>query len=671
MYSFNENYLMKDGKPILPVMGEFHFSRYMKEEWERALLNMKAGGVEIVATYIFWIHHEEARGEWDFTGQRCLRDFLECCRKCDLKVWLRIGPWAHGECRNGGFPDWLVEAERRGELKTRTNDDKYLKLVDELYKRIGEQAAGYMYKEGGPVIGIQIENEYGHCGGPSDKDEGMEHMNTLKKLAQDKGLITPYYSATGWGGAYVPEGFLAVLGGYVDAPWAEHTHELPASENFLFMPFHDDANIGSDFKDGGSGFTFDVSKVPYLTAELGGGLQVTAHRRTYPYPEDIEAQTVCMLGAGANLIGYYMYHGGTNPEGRYTTLQESKATGYNNDLPVKSYDFQTCLRENGLPNESYYRLRKHHIFIKNTEQLLAPAKPYLPSNIPTPDSPEDMDTLRACFRYNEEADCGFLFINNHQRKRLMTDKLVSKEEPLCFEVGTSHKKVLFNNIRVKTDAIIVLPYNLPVVTDNKEIRLKYTNASYLGHFCGKYYFYSDESRGNVFFEWSDGLSHDDAVVLLTTCEAERALFYQNDKHEDRTDGENSTGREYIMDEEGLCFIPKIQFASCGNIQYNVTDNNEYRLCIDYGAEDIGYQGKDIFLDLDFGGDKAELYENGKLIADWFSNGEVWRVAMKHHGYPKELILKLYPYEENVYYDLPAKKECRLENAELKEICSRS
>ncbi|MGN1188078.1 MAG: beta-galactosidase [Lachnospiraceae bacterium] len=652
MYSFNENYLMKDGKPILPVMGEFHFSRYMKEEWERALLNMKAGGVEIVATYIFWIHHEEARGEWDFTGQRCLRDFLECCHKCDIKVWLRIGPWAHGECRNGGFPDWLVEAERRGELKTRTNDEKYLKLVDELYMRIGKQAAGYMYKDGGPVIGVQIENEYGHCGGPSDKKEGMEHMNTLKKLAQKNGLIAPYYSATGWGGAYVPEGFLAVLGGYVDAPWAEHTHELPASENFLFMPFHDDANIGSDFKDGGNGFTFDVGKVPYLTAELGGGLQVTAHRRTYPYPEDIEAQTVCMLGAGANLIGYYMYHGGTNPDGRYTTLQESKATGYNNDLPVKSYDFQTCLRENGLPNESYYHLRKHHIFIKSTEQLLAPAKPYLPSNIPTPDSPEDMDTLRACFRYNEEADCGFLFINNHQRKRLMTDKLVSKEKPLCFEVGTSHKKVLFDNIHVKTDAIIILPYNLPVVIDGKELRLEYTNASYLGHLCGKYYFYSDEIRENVFFEWSDGLTHDDAVVLLTTYEAEHAVFYQYDDVEDS------------MDREGIRFLPEIQFASCGNIQYNVTDNNEYKLCIDYGAEGTGYQGKDIFLDLDFGGDRAELYEDGKLIADWFSNGEVWRVALKFHGYPKELTLKLYPYEENVYYDLPAKKECRLAGAKL-------
>lgn len=197
-----------------------------------------------------------------------------------------------------------------------------------------------MHKDGGPVIGIQIENEYGHAGGPSDREEGMAHMHTLRAMAEEKGLTAPYYSATGWGGAYVPESFLPVLGGYVDAPWANHIHELAASENFLFQPFHDDANIASDFAEGQSGFTFDTSKFPYLTAELGGGLQVTAHRRTYPYPEDIEAQTICMLGAGANLIGYYMYHGGVNPDGKYTTLQESKATGYANDLPVKSYDFR-------------------------------------------------------------------------------------------------------------------------------------------------------------------------------------------------------------------------------------------------------------------------------------------------------------------------------------------
>ncbi len=474
VYSYNSECLTCNDRPILPIMGEFHFSRYPEKEWRSALENMKLGGVEITATYVFWIHHEEAEREWDFSERRNLKAFLNCCREVGMKVWLRIGPWAHGECRNGGFPDWLVEKERRGELTLRTDDPQYLRYVDVFFTKIAEQAEGYMHKDGGPVIGIQIENEYGHAGGPSDREEGMAHMRTLCAMAEKKGLEAPYVSATGWGGAYVPGSFLPVLGGYVDAPWANHTHELAASENFLFQPFHDDANIASDFSEGQSGFTFDAAEFPYLTAELGGGLQVTAHRRTYPYPEDIEAQTICMLGAGANLIGYYMYHGGVNPDGKYSTLQESKATGYANDLPVKSYDFQTCLRENGLPSESYYRLRKHHVFIKNTEELLAPAKAYLPENIPGPAGAEDMETLRAAFRYNEAADCGFLFINNHQRKRKMTEKRITPETPLKFAVPSGEgekKQIVFDRLCVRTDAILVLPYNLPVVIQGEELRL--------------------------------------------------------------------------------------------------------------------------------------------------------------------------------------------------------
>ena len=83
-----------------------------------------------------------------------------------------------------------------------------------------------------------------------------------------------------------------------------------------------------------------------------------------------------MLGSGANLLGYYMYHGGINPEGKDTTLQESRATGYNNDLPVKSYDFQTCIRESGEVKESYGRLRRLHLFLEDFGEELAGSLTY-------------------------------------------------------------------------------------------------------------------------------------------------------------------------------------------------------------------------------------------------------------------------------------------------------
>ena len=87
-----------------------------------------------------------------------------------------------------------------------------------------------------------------------------------------------------------------------------------------------------------------------------------------------------------------MYHGGINPEGKETTLQESRATGYNNDLPVKSYDFQTCIRESGEVNESYGRLRRLHLLLQDFGEELAGSETCFPEKLP--ESPEDLHTLR-------------------------------------------------------------------------------------------------------------------------------------------------------------------------------------------------------------------------------------------------------------------------------------
>ena len=111
---------------------------------------MKAAGIDIVATYIFWIHHEEVEGEWDWSGRRCLRGFAELCARNGLYLYPRIGPWAHGECRNGGFPDWLL----RKCPVVRADDPTYLGYVERFYGQIYAQLEGLLFKDGGPVIGI-------------------------------------------------------------------------------------------------------------------------------------------------------------------------------------------------------------------------------------------------------------------------------------------------------------------------------------------------------------------------------------------------------------------------------------------------------------------------------------------------------------------------------------
>lgn len=109
-------YFTRNGKPWVPIMGEFHFSRYNREHWYEELCKMKAGGITLVSTYIFWIYHEEIEGEFDFSGDNDLRAFILECKRAGLEVVIRIGPWAHGECRNGGFPDWLLKSPSSCEI---------------------------------------------------------------------------------------------------------------------------------------------------------------------------------------------------------------------------------------------------------------------------------------------------------------------------------------------------------------------------------------------------------------------------------------------------------------------------------------------------------------------------------------------------------------------------
>jgi beta-galactosidase GanA len=80
-------------------MGEFHFARYPENEWREELLKMKAGGVDIVSTYVFWIHHEEIEEQFDWSGSRNLRRFIQTCQEAGLKAFVRCGPWDHGEVR--------------------------------------------------------------------------------------------------------------------------------------------------------------------------------------------------------------------------------------------------------------------------------------------------------------------------------------------------------------------------------------------------------------------------------------------------------------------------------------------------------------------------------------------------------------------------------------------
>lgn len=443
-YGFTNKFLTKDEKPWFPIMGEIHFSRYPAKYWKESINKMKAGGVDIISAYVIWIHHEEIENQYDFSGDRNLREFVKAIKECKSKMLLRIGPWIHGETRNGGFPDWLLQ---KG-FQVRSNDKEYLETVKKWYKIIYDQVYDLLWSPenpDNPIVGVQIENEFGHCGGLNG-EEGELHMQTLTNMAKEIGFNLPYYTATGWGGA-MTGGLLPVMGGYCDAPWDQRTEKIEASGNYVFTHERNDHNIGSDYGFG-EGITFDMTKFPYLTAELGGGLQVTGHRRTVATSSDIGAMSLVKLGSGVGLLGYYMYHGGTNPDGKLTTLQESRATGYLNDLPEKSYDFRAPVREFGQISDTFRELKTLAYFTKDYGPDLVQKETIIPEENPL--DPSDFEHLRYSFRTNK--DGGYVFVNNYVR---LYDTKAHKDVELVSPEGIKLPKM-----DVETGAYFFLPYNI-------------------------------------------------------------------------------------------------------------------------------------------------------------------------------------------------------------------
>lgn len=425
----NNFYISRDGKPTVAVCGEFHYSRYPEDQWEQEIIKMRAGGINVLPTYVFWSLHEPNEGEWVWTGNRNLRKFFELCKKHGMDVIVRIGPFGHGEIRNGAIPDWIFAKN----LDIRSNDSKYLAYTDKLYKQIAKQIEGLYYKDGGPVIGCQIENEHQHSAAPwaieyngepvkdftaasydkgitklgvsvqdaniSTSDLGDQHMKTLLKMAQDAGIITPFYTATGWGNAAVIEGkAIPVTSAYTYPTW------FPDQRKSEFCMFKDLWH-NPDY----SPVRYNPVDYPSAAAEMGVGIQMVYDKRPICTPETAEALMTRVLGSGSNIIGYYMYHGGSTP------LMEGNTQFYSDQpmgLPKISYDFQAPLGEFGLEAPSYRPLRVIHNFLDDFGARLAPMQSVFPENVKTM-TPENRNDLRYAARMTPAGE-GFLFLINTQ-----------------------------------------------------------------------------------------------------------------------------------------------------------------------------------------------------------------------------------------------------------------
>ena len=459
--TWDSHSLMIDGHRVCPVMGEIHYSRVPQDEWQREVRKMREGGVTIIATYVFWSHIEEQEGIFRWDGQRDLRRFLEICKQEQMPVVLRLGPFCHGEVRNGGIPDWVFT---KG-CKLREQNPVFLGLAEKLYRQIFTQVQGLQWKDGGPVIAAQFDNEYRGRG---------EYLMALKQIAQEIGFDLPFYTRTGWPELRTPVPYgemLPLYGDYADGFWDKEVTEGCGSyyKAFNFKAFRSSTAIGTDLlgKQEAKTSANDVA-YPYFTCELGGGMATAYHRRPYVYPEDAYSMALVKLGSGSNLLGYYMYHGGTNPEGVLHTLNEVQTSPgtANNDLPQVTYDFQAPLGEFGQTYPQYYMLRPLHLFMQDFGETLAPMEASFPA-------PQDLkrgedNALRWAIRC--QGDSGFVFINNYERFYTLTTKK---------NVQLSLSGMNLPRLTIPSGTMAVLPVNIADI--------RYATAQLVARRDGKLY----------------------------------------------------------------------------------------------------------------------------------------------------------------------------------------
>ena len=447
----NSRYLTLNGVPQIPVMGELQFSRMPKERWEDEILKMKACGVNIIATYVFWNHHEEIEGQFDWQGNKDLRSFIKLCQRLGVWVYPRIGPWAHGEARNGGTPDWIL---RKKYLTDRSLDPVYEQYVDRYFQQIGLQLKGLMYKDGGPIVGVQLENEYWHG------KEGEPYIMWLKQTAKKYGIDVPLYTVTGWGdGSVPPNEVIPMWGGYPDESWNPDINRITGCDNYHFSSFRGDTTIGNAQVVKKEKY-MDYNNYPYFTCEMGVGIFNSIQRRPFLGRLDGLGMIQARIGSGANLLGYYIFAGGSNPLGIYSTNQEDKdETGSWSELSPISYDFQAAIKENGLLAPSYWEVKKFNYFLNEFGPQLAPMEAVF-----EPKADEDLQ-----YSVRAKDNSGFLFGINYCRNNVMPEK-----KQVCFRVKLRDETISFPSkpVNIPDSSLFIWPLNL----DMEGTRLVYATA---------------------------------------------------------------------------------------------------------------------------------------------------------------------------------------------------
>ncbi|XP_056621067.1 beta-galactosidase [Triplophysa dalaica] len=335
---YHQNSFLKDGKPFRYISGSIHYSRVPRVYWKDRLLKMYMAGLNAIQTYVPWNFHESVPGVYDFSGDRDLGYFLQLCQDIGLLVIMRPGPYICAEWDMGGLPAWLL---KKKDIVLRSSDPDYLTAVDKWMGKLLPFLKSYLYQNGGPIITVQVENEYGSyfaC-----DYNYMRHLASLFRshLGEDVLLFT----TDGAGVGYLKCGSLQGLYATVD--------------------FGPGANVTAAFE----AQRHAEPRGPLVNSEFYvGWLDHWGEKHSAVSTRAVVKTLNEILEMGAN-VNLYMFIGGTN-FGYWNGANTAYAP------QPTSYDYDAPLTEAGDLTEKYFTIRDViKMYRKIPEGIVPPSTP--------------------------------------------------------------------------------------------------------------------------------------------------------------------------------------------------------------------------------------------------------------------------------------------------------
>jgi beta-galactosidase len=318
-FALGEHEFLLDGKPFQIISGEMHPARIPREYWRHRIRMARAIGCNTVAAYVFWNYHEREPGEFDFaTENRDIAQFIRIVQEEGMFVLLRPGPYVCAEWDFGGLPPYLL---RIPDIKVRCMDPRYMEAVERYIGRLASLVRPLLVTGSGPVLMVQIENEYGSYANDTT------YLQALRQIWVKNGIDVPFYTADG------------------------------ASRSMLDAGTIDGAAIGLDSGSNDTDFAEAARRnprVPAFSSETyPGWLTHWGEKWARPDTGSLLAEVRYLLSHGKS-FNLYVIHGGTNFG--FTAGANSGGKGY--EPHVTSYDYDAPVNEQGRPTPKFFALRE-------------------------------------------------------------------------------------------------------------------------------------------------------------------------------------------------------------------------------------------------------------------------------------------------------------------------